>query len=566
MKKWIARNGNAALGAPEAAPAPGIPLPVALVLARRGHDPSSLRRFLDPKIEDLTHWSSIPGMAEAAGVLSDAAAGRSRILVWGDFDADGLTAAAIMHNSLKAAGASCSIHIPDRMEDGYGLGEKAVEIAGSHGADLLVTVDCGINACAEVAALEAAGIRTVVTDHHEPGDTLPPASAIVDPCMHGGGEPWSMMSGSGTAFVLGRAIAEITGTPGPDDSSLALACVGTICDVVPLMGDNRIIARLGLGMLRKGSVPGLAALCSKAGFEFSDASGFDVSFRLGPRLNSCGRIANAGLAIDLLLSETFDDAVGAAAEMERHNDARRLLDRKVFEEASRLAVPFADAPALVLASTSWHKGVIGIAASRLVSEINKPVILCSIDRDGKARGSARGVPGINLYEILGTMKEMLGAFGGHAGAAGLEFRADMLDTLRERFCAEAAARLGPEPRSESILLDGRLCEEDLTEGLARELTRLEPFGEGNQEPVWITSDARTLEWSTVGGGKHLNCSFAVGGRKLKAIGFGLGGMDHPGHSPQDLAYCLRMDEFRGRRELRLHLRDIRPTRRTDGHS
>ena len=541
---------------------------MALVLARRGHDPAGFGRFLSPSIDDLSDWDSIPGMRDAAAILAEAASRGSRVLIWGDFDADGLTASAVMNGALEAAGAVPSIHIPDRMEDGYGLGGRAVEIASETGAGTLVTVDCGINACAEVAALESAGIRTVVTDHHEPGPELPKASAIVDPRMSRTGDPcpWASLSGSGTAFLLGRALSEMTGTPGMPGRSIALACIGTICDIVPLSGDNRIIARLGLEMLRNGAVPGISALAAGAGFDLEGTTGTDVSFRIGPRLNSCGRIASAAPVLELLLADSFDEAVEAADEMERTNDARRILDRKVTEEAARLSAGFEGDPALFLASPDWHKGVIGIAASRLASEEGRPVVLCAVDRDGGARGSARGVPGINLFEILSSMSGMIENFGGHAGAAGLEFRASDLEELRARFNAEVGARLPVGPDAGAVLLDGRLSEDDLTMDLARELSRMEPFGEGNEEPVWITGDARPVEWSRVGGGRHLSCSFSIGGRKLRAIGFGMGGLERPVQGSLDLAYCLRIDEFRGRRELRLHLQDVRPSRRSDGRS
>ena len=490
------------------------------------------------------------------------------MLIWGDFDADGLTASALMHGALSAAGAMPQIHIPDRMEDGYGLGGRAAELASSIGAEVLVTVDCGINACAEVEALEKAGITTVVTDHHEPGPVLPAASAIVDPRMSRteDGCSWASLSGSGTAFMLGRAVSEMTGTPVRLERSIALACIGTICDVVPLGGDNRIIARLGLEMLREGALPGVSALAARAGFDLEGTTGTDVSFRIGPRLNSCGRIASAAPVLELLLADAFEGAVGAADEMERTNDARRVLDRKVTEEAARLSAGFEGDPALFLASPDWHKGVIGIAASRLASEEGRPVVLCALDRDGGARGSARGVPGINLFEILSSMSGMLGNFGGHAGAAGLEFAASDLDALRARFNDEVRARLPGGPAAGSVLLDGRLSEDDLTMDLARDLSRMEPFGEGNEEPVWITGGALPVEWSRVGGGRHLSCSFRIGGRKLGAIGFGMGGLSRPAPGPLDLAYRLRIDEFRGRRELRLHLQDVRPSRGSDGRS
>ncbi len=561
-KRWMARNGTKGPDAPppDAAPGTDIPLPLRLLLSRRGLDPSLHARFVDPSPGELSPWNDVPGMEEAARILTRSAAAGDRILVWGDYDADGMTAAAILASALDTIGASNTIFIPERAGDGYGLAGRAVEICRERGCRTLVTVDCGIGSVDEIAALESAGVTTVITDHHEPGPVLPGASATVNPCMHDGSFPWASLSGAGTAFFLARALEDCSGRVGVFDRALALAAIGTVCDVVPLSGDNRIISRCGLDRLRAGAVPGVGELAGVAGFDISKAAGSDISFRIGPRLNSCGRIASAEPALGLLLAGTAAEASDHAREMEHLNGVRRQLDRKVFEEASAMIGRDPLRPAVFLASRGWHPGVVGIAASRLSSELGRPVVLSAIDGSGSARGSARGVPGINLCEVLSGMSDLLESFGGHAGAAGLSFREASLGDLADRFCDAVAARLPGGTGGSPVLLDGRLTADDLHEGLAEAIGRFEPFGEGNEEPVWITGGASVLSWSRIGGGKHLDCTLGIGGKALRGIGFGLGSIPQPSRGPLDIAYCLRMDEFRGRREMRLHLRDVRPSR------
>jgi single-stranded-DNA-specific exonuclease len=564
-RRWLARPAPGLESACTPGDGPG-GLPEALVrlLARRGFEGGRADSFLRPGPGDLSPWRELPGAEEAVREIAGAIRSGRRILVWGDYDVDGLTAAVIMHNAIGAAGGLSTVHIPDRMEDGYGMGSRAPGICRERGAGMLVTVDCGTSSTAEVDALASAGIGTVITDHHEASGDMPRAAALVNPCLHRPGRPWSALSGAGTAFMVARGLAEAAGSDAGLEEAAALACLGTVCDVVPLFGDNRTISRYGLQNLRAGASPGMTALASVAGFDISETQGSDISFRLGPRLNSCGRVSSPDLALGLLMSASTGEGYEKARRMEAINEERKLLDRKVAREALASAPRGRAAGALLLASPDWHRGVVGIAASRLASELGIPVVLASVDREGVARGSARGVPGLNLCEVLGSMRDLLLSFGGHAGAAGLSFRAERTDDLAERFAAEVSSRMDAVPDRDAVMLDGRLEPDEITPGLVEALSAFEPFGEGNEEPVWITTGATLSDWGTVGGGRHARCSFDLAGRRLSAIGFGMGAHQLPPAGPLDIAYCLRMDEFRGRRELKLHLRDVRPARNTGG--
>lgn len=533
---------------------------MACLLYRRGLDPPDFHRFLHPSISDLSPWNAVPGMERAVEAVLEAARQSRRVLVWGDYDADGLTAAACAALAVRAAGGDAVVHVPHRLSDGYGLGSSAAGVCIAVKAGMLLTVDCGISACDEIAALEACGVETVVTDHHDPAGPVPPASVIVDPKLHGVQEPWSDLSGSGLALKLALGLAEASGSEEEiAPAALALASVGTICDVVPLKGDNRVIARCGLEALANGAVRGLTALASAAGLTPGPLSASDVAFRIGPRLNAAGRVGDPLDAVRLLTSSDPEEIRAICGRMDVLNARRRDLDRMVSEEAAALAAADPDAPIVFLASRRWHRGVVGIAASRLAGDLGKPVILSAVDDDGFARGSARSVPGLAINELLARVSDLLVEFGGHASAAGLGFTMSNFDDIALRLRIEVEKLLPGGPPGPVLFLDGRLESDEIGIGTADDISLLEPFGEGNEEPVWITGPVVPLEWRTTAGGKHAQAVLQAGSCRLRAIGFGLGDR-RPPEGPIEIAYCLRSEEWRGVRSLRIHLRDFRTSR------
>jgi single-stranded-DNA-specific exonuclease len=555
-RRWLARPAPR-LSTTDPPPDPYLPPPLALLLARRGID--SPADFLFPETAMLSPWRALPGLEAVVDRLLSCSRRHARILVWGDYDADGLTSTAIMARTLQAAGADVRCHIPERLSEGYGLGRAVLDICASQSPEVLLAVDCGTSSAAEIECLTSSGISVLVLDHHEPGDVHPSADAIANPRLAPSDGAWGDMCAAGICYSAFRGISEACSLP--EDLSgyaLALSSVGTICDVVPLRRDNRILAACGIPWLASGSVPGLSALARTAGIRPGAMSSEDVSYRIGPRLNACGRMGRTRDALELLLSGGGEASGELCRGIEEMNEARRRLDRQVFDQALAMSAGLAGRRSVLLAERGWHLGVLGIAASRLASELGVPVALASIDDDGIARGSARSVPGVPLHEIFRGMSGMLLAGGGHSQAAGLTFRASDLEALRDRF-EELVTAFAPEPAGPVLYLDGRLSEEDLTRDLALGLRKLEPFGEGNEEPVWITSGARISDVRRMGGGRHLGMTAGIGSKSVRAVGFGMGGQGTPSPSLRfDMAYSVRLDDWRGESELVLHLRDIKP--------
>jgi len=536
-----------------------LPDPIARLLARRGISPAS--GFLHPDPAMLSPWRDLPGLEPIVDRLLACAGSRCRILVWGDYDADGLTSAAIMHAALVSLGAEVRTQIPERLTEGYGLGSSVIELCRLVEPQVLLAVDCGSTAVEEIAALHEMGVEVLVLDHHEPGGRIPRDCLIANPWVASTGESWKTLSAAGVCHAAFRGLAELSGSLDHlAGHSLGLAAVGTICDIVPLRLDSRTLASCGLAELSRGAVPGISALCESSGIVGSRLGSEDISYRIGPRLNACGRVGSVSEALDLLTASSREGLEERCARIEEMNRTRKVLDRRVSEEASSMARSLGARRGLLLARKGWHRGVLGIAASRLSSELGIPVALAAVEEDGVARGSARSVPGVPLHEVLGAMSDVLLSGGGHSQAAGLSFRASDLEVVAGRFEDEVAV-YAPVPAGHVLYLDGRLGEEDLTPGLARSLLDLEPFGEGNEEPVWITSGAALDGFRRMGGGRHMSCTATIGASSVRAVGFGMGGLvdDHaPGR--YDLAFSLRLDTWRGPDSIALHLRDLRPSR------
>ncbi|MBD3277781.1 MAG: single-stranded-DNA-specific exonuclease RecJ, partial [Candidatus Aegiribacteria sp.] len=376
-----------------------LPESVNLLLARRGYTGEELNNFLNPSMDRLSPWSSIGGAEGAADRISSAIQKGEKILVHGDFDADGITATALVYSAVDSLGGDIDYFIPDRFQDGYGLGPSSIEACREKKVHLLITVDCGVSASAQVGQLKDMGIDVVVTDHHQPGSELPPADHIVDPSLDGD-VPWSQLAGAGVAWMVMRGVFRLM--DGDDDHLqrlLQLVAAGTVSDVVSLKDDNRILVSLGLDEMRKRPFPGIAALADSASRDIRKLGSEDLAFYMGPRLNACGRIGHARDAVALLLAEDFQMAKGLMGVVERYNRRRRQLDRDVLNSAMVSADEYSDSGCLVLAGEGWHRGVIGIAASRLVSRFGVPSVMVALE-EGIGYGSARSVPGIPIYSIL----------------------------------------------------------------------------------------------------------------------------------------------------------------------
>lgn len=486
-----------------------------------------------------------------------------RILVHGDYDVDGMSAAALLTRGLRELGARATPFVPHRIRDGYDLGEAGLVRAREAGASLLLTADCGITAEESVRAARAAGLDVIVTDHHRPPEVLPDAVAVVSPSRKDSEYPFRGLAGVGVALKLLQALHQARDRdPEALNRHLDLVALGTIADVVPLRDENRVLARAGLAALQRTRKPGLRALMESAGVSPNGLSASSVAFRLGPRLNAAGRVSEASQGLELLMTDDRERAADLAGRLEAANERRRRIDDRVQGEAiDRLREGFDPETdrAGVVWGEGWHPGVLGIVASRLVDEIHRPVIVVTVE-DGRGRGSGRSIPGFHLHRALSECGELLERFGGHRMAAGLEILPERLEDFGRAF-EEVARRDLPEPPTRELELDLVLPLARIDAEFHRSLDHLAPFGEGNRRPVLAVRDVRFGSVAAVGReGRHLKGRLsAPGADALEAIGFGLGerAAEVRGGGRFDVACELTEDRYRGRRRLQARLLDLR---------
>ena len=506
-KRWLVRPHDAtAVAALERSA--GVPGVVASLLVGRGvTDPAAVKAFLAGTLTDLRDPETLPGVPEAADrILAAVRAGR-RIVIYGDYDADGMTATAILIGCLEALDATPRWYVPNRFEEGYGLNAEALEKLAADGANLVITVDCGIASVAEAARARALGLELIVTDHHSFAESLPDADVLVHPRLPGTAYPFGELCGAGVAFKLAWAIATRASgakqvTPRLREMLLrgvGLAALGTVADVVPLVDENRIIVRRGLECLRQRGGPGLAKLLELASLhEKSALESEDVAFRLAPRLNAAGRFGEAAKGIELLTTADVARAESLASYVHDLNIRRESEERSIILAATKQALeqfdPVADA-ALVLADRGWNAGIVGIVAGRLAERFHRPVILIARGaHEGLvASGSVRSVPGFDVHAPLMACRELLLTCGGHAAAAGLRIADGRIDEFRQAFVAEVAARMPIELRRAQLSIDGETTLAGLTLSSVEQIEKLAPFGQGNRRPVLCASRVALAE-------------------------------------------------------------------------
>jgi single-stranded-DNA-specific exonuclease len=479
--------------APALASEMGIPLVLAALLVRRGvRDGSQARAFLEPDPARLHDPLAMKGMEEAADILVRAASAGRRIVVFGDYDVDGITAVVALRAALRRAGADADAFLPHRLRDGYGLKPETVRrVLAEQKPAVIVTVDCGISALEGVACARAAGVEVIVTDHHLVGSELPVGAVVVNPRQPGCGYPFKELAACGIAMKLAIAVARRAGFALSLESLLRVACLGTIADLVPLVGENRILAAAGLAALASPRAPGLRALLSEAGVLHGTAPDSEqVAFRVAPRLNAAGRLDTAELSLALLEERSFLRARELAGELSRRNGERQTIERQVVGEARQRVESGGGAASAVLveADPGWHRGVLGIAASRLAREYHRPALLFGFD-GGRAIGSGRSIPGVPLYDTLRPLGEFFSEYGGHDQAVGGSLPADRFEDFRAAAFEHFGRSIPPEKLVRVDEAEWELPLEDATEELLRGLAGLEPHGNGNPRPVFFSSEA-----------------------------------------------------------------------------
>lgn len=530
----------------------------AAILTRRGFgDADAARRFM--AAEESHPAELLIGMGDACAAILRHVATGSRVVVFGDYDVDGVCSTAILIRALRAIGADPAWRLPSR-DEGYGLSEAAVRELAGQGASLIVTVDCGVTAVAEVALARELGVDVVVTDHHRPGTALPDCP-IVHPAL--GGYPFEHLCGAAVALKLSEALRRAAGAdPAGAEEDLDLAGLATLCDMVPLVGENRRIARAGMVELARTRKQGLRALMAVTQLDPAEVDERAAGFRLGPRINAAGRMKRADAALELLLTDDRDRGDEIARELDGLNYDRREIEQRIVGEAERLCAPQLAAAAIVVAGEGWHPGIVGIVASRLVERHRRPCVVIALDGES-GRGSGRSIDPYDLHAGLGAASEHLLGHGGHRMAAGLQIATEAVDDFRAAFAAHAGAALAPGdlmPRQETHAV---VPASALTLDLAEELERLAPFGAGNPAPVLMVPGAG-IEHVTAMGEKRDHARFTLTGGAARARGVAFRTSQREladaGASSQDVAVALERNHWNGSVEARVMLRSLCPTR------
>ena len=544
-----------------------IPEALAAILVQRGlGSPDSAKAFLRPDLERLSDPHRFADMSVALELLARAVREKRPILVHGDYDVDGQCAAAMLTRVLRSAGGTVHPFVPHRIRDGYDFGAAGLAEAKRINADLIVTCDCGITAVEAVAAARAAGIDVIVTDHHLPGDELPPANAVLDPRRADCESEDKNLCGTGVAFKLAQALVPVLGlSPNLPLHFLDYVALATIADVVPLIGENRILVRYGLKKLADSRWVGLRALIETAGLGGKPLRGAHVGFILAPRLNAVGRIGDANDGLRLLLTENPQEAAALARELETINARRQEMDQLILDEAIEIVektLQPTDA-AIVLGAETWHPGVIGIVASRLVERYGRPTFLIGWDEVGEfGRGSGRSISGFDLHGALHQVGMHLEKYGGHTMAAGFTIRRDKFDAFRVAFLGVAGELLTPDDLAPSQRVDLELPLASVNEDLERLIRHLEPCGAGNPAPVFGVRNARAVGARRVGT-NHLRFTLDDGSAVLPAIGFRWADAVPEDWltNPLDVAFRLERDDWQGRVTIQARVASLAPHHR-----
>lgn len=527
----------------------GIDRVFAALLNQRGmNGHEEVKAFVRPNMTHLHDPFLLPDMQKAAERILLAKERNERVTVFGDYDVDGITSSAVVYTCLHSMGMDVHCYIPDRMEEGYGLNRKALEAIRAEGTTLVVTVDLGVTALEET---QMDGLDFVITDHHQPLEELPSVCAVVDPKREDCRSPFRELAGVGVAFKLVWALQYERPLEELLREYIDLVCLGTIADIVPLRSENRFFAKCGLKFIENTKRPGLCALKEQSGCRAVDSTA--VGFALAPRINAAGRMGNATLAFELLLTEDKQKGERLAAELCRLNVLRQQTEQLIFEQADEEIRHFSgERKVLVAAGEGWHQGVIGIVASKLMNRYDKPVVLLSVE-DGIAHGSARSVEGFPIFDALYECGDYLQRFGGHDKAAGMTLKEEDISAFSEELNQVAEAVMTDEI-GEGLTVDLVLPSSKVTLELAQKMEFFEPFGEGNPQPVFVMEHVRMIEYAPTRDGKHLRLTVEKDGKQFSCIGFGMG--DCMPDEIVDLAFSVSVNTFRGKTSLNLMLKDI----------
>lgn len=564
QKKWVVKTVVAAKDEDLTRSLGVCPITARILIGRGIDTVEDGMQFLSPALSAMPDPFLLKGMKAAVERVLRARKSGETVCIYGDYDVDGISGTALLVSFLRRVGLTCSYFIPNRFDDGYGLNEEALQRIIDSGATLIMSVDCGITSLKEAAFCQQARVDLIILDHHTPKESIPEAAAVVNPLQPGCSYPFKMLAGVGVAFnllVALRSRMRQEGMFGAGDEPdlrewLDLVALGTIADVVPLVGQNRMYAFYGLQQLENPRRPGIAALKKVAGIMEAVTCG-QVGFRLAPRLNAAGRMESAVPGVELLLSASIDECSVIADGLDTANAERQAVERSILEQAVAIVDGGGTYPAcrsIVLASRDWHQGVIGIVASRLAERYHRPTILIAIDEQGSAKGSGRSIPGFHLLEALNACAGHLERFGGHRYAAGVGLKAGGIDGFAAAFETAAHQILGDCELVSLLDIDAEVYPAEVHLALANELRRMEPFGAGNPEPILMMRGVTVVERRIVGDG-HLKLRVSAEGQVFNAIAFRQA--ECPTDGLLDIAFFPELNVWNNTSTLQLRIKAIR---------
>ena len=561
-KKWVAKIYDEAAAARLARELGITPIVAALLANRDITHPEAAQKFLRPTLEDLHDPFLMTDMRKAVERIKLAIARKEKICIYGDYDVDGTTSTIILKKALSRLGAQVYYYIPERLKDGYGLRQEAMDEAREKGYQLVISVDTGIRAQQVVAYARSIGLDIIITDHHLPEAGLPRAHAVLNPKRADCQYPEKNLAGVGVAFKLAQALLADSNQERLVESFVKVAAIGTIADIVPLTGENRVIAKYGLAGLQNPVNHGLRALLEVAGLGGDrPISGFDVGFKIGPRINAAGRMEKASAVVDLFDAPDFETARLMAGAMNEQNAARQQIEAETLAlalEQVEAAGGWGDTHVAVIAGEGWHRGVIGIVASKVVERIYRPTIIISVE-NGLGHGSGRSIPPFHLLAGLESCGELFEKFGGHSHAAGVTIRADKIAELRQKLNAHARGVLTADDLMPIVAVDGEISLKQATLELLREVNRLEPFGSGNPQPVFTSRHVKVVERPRVIKDRHLKLKVMQEGRWMDCIFWGAAEYadDIFAGDTISIAYTLSENSYNGSTSIQLVVKDLK---------
>ena len=530
---------------------------LAKILVKREISEAQIPTFLAPTRNDFYNPFSMPDMEIAVERIIKAIEEKENVTIYGDYDVDGITSITVLKSFLEERGLKPNWYIPNRLKEGYGLNKEAISHIAEQGTTLMITVDCGISGIEEIEYSNSLGIETIVTDHHEPGEKLPNALAVVDAKRKDNQYPFTQLAGVGVVFKFIQAISQKLGLPEKEYLKyLDIVCIGTISDIVPLIDENRVIAKLGLKLVEVTKNLGLKTLLEVTGYKKIDST--TISFGIAPRLNACGRLGKAEEALELFLSRDPIVVRNIADRLNEYNKERQETEKAIYEQAIELIeTQETDKPAIVLGKENWHHGVIGIVSSKITEKYFKPsILICFEGEEGK--GSGRSIPGFDLYEALTNCSTYLEKFGGHSMAVGVSVKKENFTKFKEEF-EEYAQKSEICDIIPTIQIDEKITLKEIRLEDVKSLSLLEPFGEANKMPVFLYRNLKIHSIRALSEGKHLKLTLKDDNFFIDAIGFQLGELsgEYQIGDRVDIVGTLEINQFNGNENVQMNIKDIR---------